>query len=76
MQHQPVVYDKETDCPTLTPSSVPPHPDLPGGNEAVGWEVGLQQGWALSPQPIAQCAFINHLLSLGPGALAYNRSLG
>ena len=37
---------------------------------------GLEQAWAPSPQPIAQCFRPYHPHSLGPGAFAYHRGLG
>lgn len=70
------MYDKRIDCPHPCSVTCVPHPDPTGGNEAVGWEAGLEQAWALSPQPIAQCSLPHHLHSLGPGALAYNRGQG
>lgn len=39
-------------APTLSPVSLTP--DLPGGDEAVGWEGGTGAGLAPSPQPVAQ----------------------
>jgi hypothetical protein len=67
---------QKSSCSTPALSPVPPTLDLPRDRRLWAGRVGLEQAWAPSLQPVAQCTFPCHLHSTGPWGLGLPQGPG